>query len=101
MKGEIGTRELANVVYGAAGSSLVMSLDGLFAAIAKVAKQCVDKFNARELANTAWAYATVSQEDANLFTLLARTAEWRVGEFNAQDLANIAWVFAAVAQQDA
>ena len=31
----------------------------MFAAIAKEAKQCLDQFNSQQLANTAWAFATV------------------------------------------
>ena len=51
---------------------------------------------AQGLANTAWAFATAGQLDAQLFMALARMAERRVGEFNAQNLANTAWAFAMV-----
>ena len=54
-----------------------------------MAEQRVGEFNAQGLANTAWAFATAGQPDAQLFTALARTAERRVGEFNTQELANI------------
>ena len=52
------------------------------------------------MTNTAWAFATVGQPDAQLFTGLAKTVERRVGEFNAQDLANTAWAFATVNRLD-
>ena len=58
-------------------------------------------FNPQVLANTAWAFATLGQADAQLFTALAREAERRVGNFNPQDPANTAWAFATLGQQDA
>ena len=57
---------------------------------AKVAKQRVGVLNAQELANTAWAFATVGQHDEQLFKALAKMAEQRLDEFNAQNLANTA-----------
>ena len=53
-------------------------------------------FNPQNLANTAWAFATVGQPDVQLFMVLARAAEWSMGEFKAQCLANTAWAFAVV-----
>ena len=48
-------------------------------------------FNSQNPANTAWAFATLGQQDAQLFTELAREAKRRMGNFNLQDLANTAW----------
>ena len=56
---------------------------------------------AQNIANTAWAFATLGQADAQLFMALAREAERRVGNFNGQDLANTAWAFAKAGQLDA
>ena len=108
MKGQFGARELANVAYGAAGVwksvdvgksvGFMSSLCELFAAIAKEAKQRLDQFNVQGLANTAWAFATVVQEDVQLLMALARTAERRLEEFKAQGIANMAWAFASVAK---
>ena len=53
----------------------------------------LDKFNAQNLANTAWAVATVGQQDEQLFKALARMAERRLDKFHAQELANTAWAF--------
>ena len=50
--------------------------------------QKVGNFNPQDLANTAWAFATLGQLDAQLFTALAREAERHAGNFNPQDLAN-------------
>ena len=65
-----------------------------------MAERRLDQFNAQELANTAWAFATVGQLDAQLFKMLAKMAERRLDELNAQNLANTAWAFATVGQQD-
>ena len=70
-------------------------------------------FKVQGLANTAWAFATASQQDAQLFAALARVAELRLGDFevqvselrlgdfNVQGLGNTAWAFATASQQDA
>ena len=65
-----------------------------------MAERHLDKFRAQELANTAWAFATVGQPDKQLFKALARMAEQRLDKFNAQALANMAWAFARVGQRD-
>ena len=44
------------------------------AALERAAEQRVSDFNMQELANTAWAFATVVERDAQLFTALAREA---------------------------
>ena len=59
-------------------------------ALARVVEWRYGEFNAQDLANTAWAFATVGQQDEQLFKALARMAQWRLGEFNAQDFANTA-----------
>ena len=69
--------------------------------LARTAEQRVGDFTLQELANTAWAFATVGQSDAQLFTALAREAERRVVDFNPQELANTAWAFATLSQVDA
>ena len=78
-------------------------------------------FNAQDLVNTAWAFATTGKSTPALLDpillldkmelkeaklqvmcyqmLLARVAPllmWRMSDFNAQDLANTAWLFATV-----
>ena len=54
----------------------------------------------QDLANTAWAFATANQCDAQLFAALARAAEWRVSSFNVRNLSNTVWAFATVNQTD-
>ena len=69
-------------------------------ALARAAEPRLDEFNAQNLANTAWAFATAGQLDEALFAALARAAEPRLGEFNAQELANTVWAFATADQLD-
>ena len=57
-----------------------------------MAERRVGNFNAQELANTAWTFATVDQSDALIFIALARAAEQRMTNFNPQNLANTAWM---------
>ena len=54
----------------------------------------LEQLNAQNLANTAWAFATVGQKDELLSKTLAKMAERRLDQFNAQNLANTAWAFA-------
>jgi hypothetical protein len=58
-------------------------------------------FNAQNLANTAWAFATAGVRAPGLFAALAVHAEQRMGTFSAQALANTAWAFAAMHLLDA
>ena len=55
----------------------------------------------QNLANTAWAFETASQQDAQLFAALARAVELCPDDFDVQHLANTAWAFATASQQDA
>ena len=56
--------------------------------------------SSQNLANTAWAFATVGHKDKRLFTALAAAAQWRMMDLNLQELANTAWAFATVSQKD-
>ena len=61
----------------------------------------MDGFHPQELANTAWAFATVDLKDISLFTALAIAAERRMDGFNHQQITNAAWAFATMGQTDA
>ena len=70
MKGQLGARQLANVGYGAAGlwksadvATVGQQDEQLFKALARIAQRRLDEFSAHGLANTAWAFATVGQQD--------------------------------------
>ena len=68
----------------------------LFTASARAAEQRMSEFNAQELANTAWAFATANHRDEKPFTALAIAVERRLSEFDVQGVANTAWAFATV-----
>ena len=68
--GEIEARQLANVAYGAALSGMGVSLGVQFAVLARAAEQHLGEFNAQELANTAWAFASADQLNALLFRII-------------------------------
>ena len=65
----------------------------MFRVLTSMADWRATEFNAQDLANTAWAFATVGSSDEKLFVALASTAERRVSEFDVQSLANTAWAF--------
>ena len=48
--------------------------------LARLAELRLGDFNVQDLANTAWAFATASQQDAQLFAALARVAKLCLGE---------------------
>ena len=51
-----------------------------------MAHQRLDKFNAQNLANMAWAFATVvtmGQQDVQLFKALARMTVWHLDKLSA------------------
>ena len=59
----------------------------LFSALAREAERRMGNFNPQDLANTAWAFATLGQPGLD--------------DFNRQELANTAWAFATLGQADA
>eukprot|EP00985_Skeletonema_marinoi_P008575 scaffold3913_cov177-Skeletonema_marinoi.AAC.2 len=60
--------------------------------IATQAARYVAEFNAQDMSNMMWAYATVDKPHALLFEAIA--ALEHLGEFNPQNLANIVWAYA-------
>ena len=73
----------------------------LITALSTAAEWRMGEFNAQELANTAWAFATAGEEDASLFAALATAAEHHMDDFNAQELANTAWALTDSVRSDA
>ena len=88
--GQVGPRALANVAYGAARCVMIGMLRMLAAALSTAAERRLSEFNAQEIANTAWAFATVNYQNEKLFAVSARAAERRLSEFNPQNLSNTA-----------
>ena len=60
----------------------------------------MSEFNTQNIANPAWAFATLHQHDEKLFAALALEAEVRASEFSAQVTATTAWAFAILVQHD-
>ena len=52
------------------------------------AQRNMKDFKSQNLANTAWAYATVEHKDEQLFRALAAAAQRRMKDFNSQNLVN-------------
>ena len=63
----------------------------LFAALAIAAERRLNKFNPQDVANTAWAFATVSYRDEKLFAALAIAAARRLSEFNLFSIQMALW----------
>ena len=76
-----------------------MCIRDRFAALARAAERLSDS-NPQDVANTAWAFATVSYQDEKLFAALTIAAEQQLSEFNVQEVANTAWAFATMNSRD-
>lgn len=62
----------------------------------EVLRRKAQQFGEQELANVAWALATVRCGDSLVFASIASAAISCMDRFNAQELSNIAWAFATV-----
>ena len=56
--------------------------------------QCLDQFDPQNLANFAWAYATVERASPQLFGALAQASLHRLDDFIAEGLSSTAWAYA-------
>ena len=92
--GEVGTRQLTNVAYGAARSSgRGESQDVLFTGVARAAERIVGEFNSQDLANTAFAFGTAGHASRELFDAIGEAAPRSIGSFTGQGLANTLWAY--------
>ena len=89
--GQVGPRALANLAYGAARCGRSGMPQILVAALARVVKRQLSASNPQDVANTAWACATVNYRDEKLFAALARAAERRLSEYNPSDIQVALW----------
>ena len=71
---------------------------GGFAACGGVCK--VWEFNAQDLSNTAWAFATLAVKDSEPMEAVRPRTMCKIWEFNPQVVANTAWAFATFAVKD-
>ena len=60
----------------------------------------IQTFNSQNIANTAWAFATLNHYDRALFNTLAQEAPHKIQTFNSQAIANTAWAFATLNHYD-
>jgi len=70
--------------------------DPLLAALSTAAAGTLSEFGPQDLANFAWACATLVFEEVPLLGGIAEAAMSRASEFSPQNLANTAWAFAAL-----
>ena len=81
---------MAKSRYSAWDRTLVPKLEGRAGALAGT-------FNAQNVANTLWAYATMGREPgAGLMRVLEVRAEALAGTFIAQNVANTLWAYATM-----
>ena len=66
----------------------------MLGAIAAASISKIADFNPQDLANTAWAFATLQIKDEGLLGAIAAASISKIADFNPQDLANTAWAFA-------
>ena len=88
--GQIGPRDLANVAHRAAHCGLGERLSSLFPSLATATELRLSEFNVQDVANIAWAFATVKQGNEKLLATLGAAVEWRQSEHKAQDVASTA-----------
>ena len=73
------------------GTSLKLSSETIVVCrLTQAVNRKVEDFNAQNIANTAWAFATAEQWDEELFITLTQAATGTVEDFNAQGISNTA-----------
>ena len=89
-------RALAKTAYGMGKSGVARgeAWRPLWQEIAGEAEAKVARFDAENLANTVWAFATAREVAPALFAAVASEADAKVADFSAQNLANTVWAFA-------
>ncbi|KAG1675688.1 hypothetical protein FOA52_002397 [Chlamydomonas sp. UWO 241] len=73
----------------------------LITQLVHVARQHLQEMQPQELANTAWALATLGHVDAFFMGALVQEAGRQLRSFNPQELANTAWALATLGHMDA
>ena len=70
--------------------------DTVWRELEKAAVPKLGEFNAQDVSNTAWAYATAGHAAPELFDAMAEAAVPKLGEFTEQALANTAWALSLI-----
>ena len=60
----------------------------------------MNEYNVQNIANIAWAFATVRQLDEKMFVALASASKLRMSEHNEQNVASTAWALATMWRLD-
>ena len=99
---ELDARQVANVAHAFAKSRLVGGgpYQGVWVALEEMARRRLGGFDAQQLSNTAWAFATAGFKAPDLFDIISAEVVRRgLDDFNEQDLSNTAWAFAKVGRE--
>jgi len=101
-EGQLGGRELANVLYGAARARISPGADKdiLFAVLTSATATRVHELKPQECSNSAWALATAGHDAPAFLTVLGKAALVHVDAFSPQELCNLAWAYATAKHED-
>ena len=94
---ELDARKVANIAHAFAKAGMVGTgpWQIVWAALPEAVLRTVVGFNAQDISNTAWAFATAGHATPDLFDAISAEAlRQGLGGFNAQDISNTAWAFA-------
>lgn len=72
----------------------------MFEAISAQSIRRITEFNAQNLSNTSWAYATRGVPDSTLLDAIAAEAIPKISQFTPQNLSNMAWSYDALMERD-
>ena len=99
MKG-FDARQIATMLHSMAKARYRPADDTFSSALEGQAEAVIGLFNAQELANTVWAYATMKRQPGRgLMRALEGQTAAIVGTFNAQDVANTLWAYATMGRE--
>jgi len=93
----LGPRQLGNVAHALARLGAGKGhMDGerAFQSLGRAAAPRAAAFDARELANTAWAFATAGVDAPELMRAFAARAADKVVDYDVRELANLVWALA-------
>ena len=93
-------RQIANVLHSMAKARYRPANGTFSSALEGQAEAVIGLFNAQEVANTVWAYATMKRQPGKgLMRALEGQTAAIAGTFNAQDVANMLWAYATMGQE--
>ena len=96
LAGELGGREAANAMYGAANCRIPdgPNRNGLFDALCASAERTSARLKPQEFSNAMWALATAGHRaPSEFYATLAAGARESIDGFKPQELCNLAWAY--------